>query len=360
MIVIQNLSASFGSFLLQNISLRLERGRTLVILGPSGAGKTMLLEAVMGVRAPKTGRVYINGQDVSSLPPEARRISYIPQDIALFPHLGVRANILFGLQSRSSQTADAPQIDWLIDRLGLGPLINREDVASLSGGEQQRVALARALVVEPQVLFLDEPFSALDRLNRLDVVELLRAVKQRLGTTVVHVTHDFEEASALADDIAIVQEGQIVQHGERDAVFSRPANRSIAIFLLVKNILPADTLPLEFPSGNRRPQWVGIRPEEVVLLSEADDRSNCFETRVEEAIPLHGRWSVRLAVREGLTLEAFVSANQFRILRPEPGHRLVAHLPPEAIICLEEKGQAEAIMSGGQRASQPEPARQKE
>jgi len=280
--------------------------------------------------------VYINGQDVSWLPPEARRISFIPQDIALFPHLGVRENILFGLRSRSHCAAAAPQFDWLIDRLGLGPLIDRDDIESLSGGEQQRVALARALVVEPHVLFLDEPFSALDRLSRLDVVELLRAVKQRLGTTVVHVTHDFEEASALADDIAVVQGGQIVQHGERDAVFSRPANRSIAIFLLVKNILPAGALPLEFPSGNRRPQWVGIRPEEVVLLSEADDRPNCFETRVEEVIPLHGRWSIRLEVRGGITLDAFVSANQFRTLRPEPGHRLVAHLPPETIVCLDE------------------------
>lgn len=340
MIAIEHLSASFGSFRLEDISLQVGPRRTLVILGPSGAGKTLLLETIMGVRRPDAGRVRIDGVDILRLPPEERRISYIPQDLALFPHLGVRDNILFGLRARSRRR-DAPpsRLDELVARLGLASLLDRPDVQSLSGGERQRVALARALIVEPRVLFLDEPFSALDRVSRLEALTTLRSLKADLGTTVVHVTHDLEEASALSDDLGIIMDGRVVHHGARDEVLHRPKNRAIASLLLMKNILPAGALTVALEGGAPGSRWLAIRPEEVVLLEHDDGRPNCFGARVLDAVLLASRWAIVLALSGPggeVKVEAALQPGRFRALRPEAGRRLVVHLPPEAIVPLEE------------------------
>ena len=340
MIAIEHLSARFGSFRLDDISLAVAPGRTLAILGPSGAGKTLLLETIMGVRRPEAGRVLVLGRDLLGLPPEERQISYIPQDPSLFPHLGVRGNILFGLRARSRALRQPPaRFDTLVERLGLAPVVERREIASLSGGERQRVALARALIVAPRVLFLDEPFSALDRVSRLDALMTLRAVRAELGTTVVLVTHDLEEASALADDLAVILDGRLAQHGERDDVLSRPKSRLVASLLLLKNILPADVLPLELSAGERRMRWLAIRPEELVLLEDAGGRPNCFPARVLDTVHLASRWAIELALlgpTGEVEVEAALQPGRFRVLQPSVGRELVVHLPPEAIVPLDE------------------------
>jgi ABC-type Fe3+/spermidine/putrescine transport system ATPase subunit len=340
MISIEHLSARFGSFKLDDISLEVGSGRTLVVLGPSGAGKTLLLETIMGVRRPEAGRVSIDGRDLLGLPPEERRISYIPQDLALFPHLSVRDNILFGLRARSRAGGQATVLfDMLVERLGLAPVVDRREVLNLSGGERQRVAIARALIIEPRVLFLDEPFSALDRVSRLEALMTLRLVKQELGTTIVLVTHDLEEASALGDDLAILMAGQLVQRGTRDEVLLRPRSRSVASFLLVKNILPAAALPLVLREGARESRWLAIRPEEIVLLEGADGRPNCFPARVLDTVLLASRWGIELALSGptgDVRVEAALQPGRFRVLQPTVGRELVAHLPPEGIVSLDE------------------------
>ncbi len=337
MIRIEELSVRFGDFHLRDISLELPTGRTLALLGPSGAGKSVLLETLMGVRSPETGRVLLEGVDAGKLPPEARNIAYIPQDLALFPHLTVRENILFGLRARRrplSEETVAP----LVERLQLESVIDRKDVSGLSGGERQRVSLARALAVEPRVLFLDEPFSALDQVRRMDAVELLRDVKSRLDTTVVLVTHDLEEASALANDVAVLLDGTVAQHGTRDEVFNRPNSRQVASFPKMKNILERDELPVVTGERDAHSRWVGIRPEETVLLTEAAGRPNCFPAVVEDAVLLATRWSIRFRVPVGtrnVQIEASLQPGRFRVLKPLPGRELIVHLPPEAIVGLD-------------------------
>ena len=259
MIRIEGLNVRFGDFHLRDLSLELPAGRTLAVLGPSGAGKSVLLETVMGVRPPESGRVLIAGVDVGQLPPESRNIAYIPQDLSLFPHLSARENILFGLRARRRQVS-GERLEWLLERLHLRGLVDRADVMSLSGGERQRVAVARALAVEPRVLFLDEPFSALDRRRRLDTVELMRDVTGRLNTTVVLVTHDLEEASALADDVAVLLDGSLAQHGPRDKVFNHPQNRRVASFLLMTNIIEREHLPVLCDGTAPDSRWIGVRP----------------------------------------------------------------------------------------------------
>lgn len=338
MIHIEDLAVSFGDFHLSQVSLKLERGRTLAVLGPSGAGKSVLLETLMGVRVPARGRVVIDGADVSSLPPEARDIAYIPQDLALFPHMNVRENLLFGLHARGRRD-DHGVLEELSSALQLEALLDRQDVATLSGGEQQRVALARALAVEPKVLFLDEPFSALDRMRRFEAVELLRGLAARLGTTIVLVTHDLEEASALADDVAILLDGRLAQHGERDEVFNRPANRRVASFLMMVNLIERADLPVQCDSPEPKSRWFGIRPEETVLLTESDGRPNCFEATVEEAVLLASRWSIRFRIstaKGSVPITASLQPGRFRVLQPTKGRELIVHLPPEAVVELHE------------------------
>lgn len=338
MIQIEDLTVQFGDFQLRELCLELAAGRTLAVLGPSGAGKSVLLETLMGVRAPQAGRVLIHGTDARELPPEAREIAYIPQDLALFPHLSVRDNILFGARARG-RSSDTRQLSWLVERLQLEEVFERKSVLGLSGGERQRVALARALAVEPRVLFLDEPFSALDRERRRDAVELLRDVKSRLGTTIVLVTHDLEEASLLADDVAVLLDGRLAQHGSRDVVFNHPVSRRVARFLLMSNILERACLPVVTVDGHAESRWIGIRPEEIVLLTEAGERPNCFDAVVEEAVQLATRWSIRFRVSIGgrvVKIEASLQPGRFRVLRPLAGRELVVHLPPEAIVGLDE------------------------
>jgi ABC-type Fe3+/spermidine/putrescine transport system ATPase subunit len=336
MIRIEGLNVRFGDFHLRDLSLELPAGRTLAVLGPSGAGKSVLLETVMGVRPPESGRVLIAGVDVGQLPPESRNIAYIPQDLSLFPHLSARENILFGLRARRRQVS-GERLEWLLERLHLRGLVDRADVMSLSGGERQRVAVARALAVEPRVLFLDEPFSALDRRRRLDTVELMRDVTGRLNTTVVLVTHDLEEASALADDVAVLLDGSLAQHGPRDEVFNHPQNRRVASFLLMTNIIEREHLPVLCDGTAPDSRWIGVRPEETVLLTESDGRPNCFDAVVEDAVLLATRWSIRFKVPIGdraVRIESSLQPGRFRVLRPEPGKRLIVHLPPEAIVGL--------------------------
>lgn len=337
MIRVEELAVRFGDFHLRDLDIDLAEGRTLAVLGPSGSGKSVLLETIMGVRPPAAGRVLIAGVDAAGLPPEARDIAYIPQDLALFPHLSVRDNILFGVRARRRSTPK--DLDDLIERLRLRDVFDRRDVLSLSGGERQRVALARALAVEPKVLFLDEPFSALDRGRRLDAVDLLRDVTSRLGTTVVLVTHDLEEASALADDVAVLLDGRLAQHGTRDQVFDRPRSREVARFLLMVNIFERAELPVTCGSHDSDSRWIGIRPEETVLLTEPEGRPNCFHAVVEHAVLLATRWSIRFRVAMNgheVRIEASLQPGRFRVLRPEPGRELFVHLPPEAIVALNE------------------------
>jgi ABC-type Fe3+/spermidine/putrescine transport system ATPase subunit len=230
-ISIESLCCTFGDFALRDISLQIEKGSYWVILGPSGCGKSVLLQTIAGFFSPIKGRIRVGGSDITQLPPERRKMGLVFQQSALFPHKSVRENIAYGLRARKIPAeAVARKVDALIERLGLGSILSRP-VATLSGGEAQRIAVARALAIEPDLLLLDEPMSALDHNTRLELqVELARLHKE-LGLTTLHVTHSREEAAALGDHVAVMLGGRIVQRGLTAEVTTRPRCPFVARFL---------------------------------------------------------------------------------------------------------------------------------
>ena len=225
---ISGLSAQAGSFSLGPVSLDIPPDRVLVVLGPSGAGKTMLLETIAGLRPQRAGQIRLAGTDITSLPPERRRIGLVFQDAALFPHLSVKDNVRFGPRARRSASPDGA--DDLLHRLGIEHLAGRSP-RSLSGGERQRVALARALAIQPGLLLLDEPLSALDQPTREDMRTLLRQLLTELEIPAAHVTHDRDEALSIGDDLAVIVGGQLRQAGPAATVAAEPADPDVARLL---------------------------------------------------------------------------------------------------------------------------------
>ncbi len=238
MIEVRDLYKDWKEFALKDINLAIERGEYFVILGPTGAGKTLLLETIAGFYIPDRGEVWIEGDDVTILPPERRRVGFIYQDYSLFPHLNVEQNIKFGLKLKKSSTPDTNRksVKEIMDWLSISHLANRYP-ATLSGGEQQKVAIARAVAIEPSILLLDEPLSALDLRTKDYLREELKRVKEEFGITMVHVTHDQTEALVLADRIAVMMKGRIMQVGTPHEIFNKPLNEELADFVGIENVL---------------------------------------------------------------------------------------------------------------------------
>jgi peptide/nickel transport system ATP-binding protein len=213
---VEHLSLRLGAFALEDVGFTLGGGETLVILGPSGAGKSTLLETLAGFYRPDCGRICIDGRDVSGALPEARRIGFMFQDYALFPHLTVAQNIQFGMRR-----ADAERTRALLSRFGLSQLAQRRP-HQLSGGEQQRTALARALALDPEVIICDEAVSALDVLVQAQVLNLLADLQANLGLTYLFITHDLAVVRQIADHVCVMEKGRLVETGSTDDVFESP------------------------------------------------------------------------------------------------------------------------------------------
>lgn len=227
-LAVSGLAGRAGSFEVGPIDLTVAAGRVLALLGPSGAGKTMLLETIAGLRPQHAGQIRLAGADLTGVPAERRRIGLVFQDAALFPHLSVRENVRFGPRaSRETSTAGA---DALLRQLGISHLANRSP-RWLSGGERQRVALARALAIKPGLLLLDEPLSALDQPTREDMRVLLQELLADLDIPAVHVTHDRDEALSIGDDLAIITGGHLRQAGPASQVAAEPADQDVARLL---------------------------------------------------------------------------------------------------------------------------------
>jgi len=238
MIALGDISKEWGVFSLRSIDLEIDEGEYLVVLGPTAAGKTLLLELIAGLHRPDEGRIIIDGVDGADLPPEQRKVGFVYQDYVLFPHLSVLDNVAFGARFGQGLPRDEAQraAEVELGRVGVDHLADRSPL-TLSGGERQRVALARALAAKPRVLLLDEPLSALDQTTRDELRGLLRTVHRKTGVTIVHVTHDQSEAASLADRVAVVMDGRLVQTGTVEDVFSHPSTEAVARFVGVENRL---------------------------------------------------------------------------------------------------------------------------
>ena len=228
MIEVRGLHVKAGDFDVRVEELRVGEGEYGIIMGPSGAGKTVLLETIMGFWRPLEGRIVVDGVDVTELPPERRGLSFVPQDYALWPHLTVFENIAYGLRARHVPEGEVRRrVLEVSEVMGIKHLLKR-DPRTLSGGEMQRVALARALVVEPKAVLLDEPLSSLDARTRESVKGFLKELHRRLRFTALHVTHDPIEAAELGDRVAVMVGGRIIQAGTPSEVFGSPESLEVA------------------------------------------------------------------------------------------------------------------------------------
>jgi sn-glycerol 3-phosphate transport system ATP-binding protein len=261
-ISVQNVSKYWGTTrAVDSVSFEATAAALVVLLGPSGCGKSTTLRLIAGLEQVTSGRIFIGGQDVTELPPAKRRISMVFQSYALFPHLTVAENILFGLRVRKVAAAErARRIDRVAAMLGLDALLQRKP-SQLSGGQQQRVALGRAIIAETPVCLMDEPLSNLDAQLRAEMRREIRALQQQLGITMVYVTHDQSEAMSMADHVILMRDGRVEQAAPPAEVYARPATTFAARFIGTPpmNILPGA------PDLGGVGVVFGIRPEDVIL-----------------------------------------------------------------------------------------------
>ncbi|MFD1880500.1 ABC transporter ATP-binding protein [Paracoccus pacificus] len=307
-ITAQQIGKVFGRFTaLEDISLTIGRGEFLTLLGPSGSGKTTFLMILAGFEPATSGKLLLDGRDITDMPPEQRAFGMVFQGYALFPHMSVADNIAFPLkvQGRSAAQIRA-RVDEMVQMVGLTGHADKRP-SGLSGGQQQRVALARALAYEPPVLLLDEPFSALDKNLRGQMQEEMRRIHRQTGTTFVFVTHDQEEALALSTRIAIFEKGKLQQLAPPREVYEQPANRFVAEFLGDINILPVagrdggavmiEGERLGVPGGAG--ENLAIRPEHMHLSTEKTAGANGLPAVVQDFTYLGAETRVALQTAGG-------------------------------------------------------------
>lgn len=288
-IIVQNMTKRFGrTEVLRGIDLTIESGELVALLGPSGSGKTTLLKIIAGLEWPDAGRLQVEGADWLQLAAQDRRIGFVFQHYALFPHMTVRDNIAFGLTvrpraERPGKAVIDAKVDELLEFLQIAPLGERYPL-QLSGGQRQRVALGRALAIQPTVLLLDEPFGALDAAVRRDLRQWLRGVHDATGSTTIFVTHDQEEAFELADRVVVMGEGRIEQIGHADQIVDHPASPFVARFMGATIELPvtltagrAEGEGLDLSRLPRRalpdgPATLFLRPADVTPVPTANGR----------------------------------------------------------------------------------------
>ncbi len=334
MIRVENLSNKWGEFELKKVSLEVKKGEYFVILGPTGAGKTLLLELIVGLYIPNEGKILIDGKDITYDVPEKRNLGFLYQDYSLFPHFSVKKNIEYGMKLRKVPKNEIDEkIKELSKMFKIQNLMDR-DVMTLSGGEQQRVALARALAINPQVLLLDEPFSALDENTKAKLISDMKDLHRKEGITFIHVTHSQEEAILLADRIGIMMNGTIVQVGTPDDIFYKPITKEIASFVKIENIwegkviekkaeeMTVDvkgkkiiTLSDHFKVGEG--VRLIIRPEDIILGKGDTSARNEFRGKVTSVIK-HGFYNI-VRIDCGFEVEAAVTKQSIENLDIKEG-----------------------------------------
>ncbi len=320
MLRLEHVFKRLGDFQLKDINIEVAEGEYFLILGPTGAGKTAVLETIAGLYRPDQGGIWFGSKNLSKLYPEQREVGFVYQDYALFPHLTVAENIIFGLKVRKTPEREAEgKLYDIAAMLGIEHLYERYPF-SLSGGEQQRVALARALIISPRILLLDEPLSALDPCTKEMMQDELKKIHSTFNTTVLHITHDFSEALSLADRVAVMKDGAIVQVGRPSEIFCRPKNAFVANFVGMKNIfkgeISGNKVALESGvrfgviTAQRGAVTIAIRPEDISVSRKplVDEGLNQFNGRV---ISLQDKGVLcKLTIDVGVVLTCLVLTSQ--------------------------------------------------
>ncbi len=338
-LLIRGINKNFGPVeAVKEVSLHVQEGEFFTLLGPSGCGKTTLLRIIAGLEMADSGNVILGGEDITSFPATKRQVNTVFQSYALFPHLTIFENVAFGLRSRKFPRNEVEnRVSKRLEMLGLQDMAQRHP-HQLSGGQQQRVALARALVNEPKVLLLDEPMSALDAKLRAQVQVELRRLQRKLGQTFILVTHDQSEAMVVSDQIAVMNQGRIIQFGSPKDVYERPKTQFVAEFLGAANLLRGRKKDGGLETGfgllvlDREPAWeegsVAIRPERM-RITDVKASVNGFKARVREAI------------YRGTDLDLWLDPGPLRVRTAahreyEVGDDVWLEFPKEALVILDE------------------------
>ena len=348
---IDGVSKLFGDVrAVDDISLDIAEGELFFLLGPSGCGKTTLLRLLAGFYYPDGGRIFFGDRDITDVPPHQRRTGMVFQNYALWPHMTVRENLAFGLEMHNVATQERrARVAKALDMVQMTEYGDRSP-NQLSGGQQQRVALGRALVLEPDVVLMDEPLSNLDAKLRLEMREQIKRIHERLGLTMVYVTHDQSEALSMASRIAVMLDGRIVQIGAPREIYNRPASRFVADFIGETNLIQGKVaevggrIVVETASGRLQstvaPEgltvgdsvWCSIRPERLSVLDEGAASGNALAGDVVRAVYLgsHEQYFVKLA--DGTELKAV--EYDARTAKASAGQTVRLGCAPEDIVLL--------------------------
>ena len=318
-LVFENLTRRFGSFTaVNNVSLAIEKGETFSLLGPSGCGKTTLLRMAAGFDTPDSGRILLDGKDITALPPNKRPVNTVFQSYALFPHLSIRENITFGPRiARRSKAETAADLERMLNLVDLTAHADKKP-AQLSGGQKQRVAIARALINRPEVLLLDEPLAALDLKLRQRLLMELDAIHDEVGITFIYVTHDQGEAMSISDRIAVMNRGDIEQIGSPSRIYEAPRTSFVAAFIGDTNFIDGHAaaqidarfsrcsvkslgeiiIERDKPIAPGDPIYLSLRPEKILVSPEKTEPSpleNAFPGIIEDIVYFgsHTRYWVR-------------------------------------------------------------------
>lgn len=349
---ITDIRKSFGaSVAVEDFNLAVERGEFVSFLGPSGCGKTTTLRMVAGFEKPTSGQIVIDGADVTNVAPNRRNVGMVFQSYALFPNMTVAENIGFGLKIARRPAAEIrTRVEELLRIIHMQEF-GRNYPYQLSGGQQQRVALARALAIQPKLLLLDEPLSALDAKIRASLRQEIRDIQRQLGITTIYVTHDQEEAMALSDRIVVMSRGRIEQIGAPFAIYNYPATRFVASFVGTLNLLQATVIDgatgklqidgQEIRIASPLPQQrtgssvgIAIRPELIELDGHADSTANRLNGMVADVTFLGPIVRVKLRFSEHtLNIDLF---NNPQLQPPSPGAPLTVRFTPDSCLVLND------------------------
>ena len=346
----ENLNKRFGGFSLKEITLEVSPGDYYVLLGRSGAGKTLLLELICGLTTPDSGHIFLDGEEITSAKAQQRAIGLVFQDFALFPHYTVRENIAYPLKVRRLPKEDIDiRVRHAAEEMNITPLLSRKPY-NLSGGEKQRVALARTLVTAPKILLLDEPMASVDASLKDSIRRMLRRLN-RDGQTIVHVTHDFGEAISLANRVGVMHNGMIIQEGTPLDVFNHPVNRFVARYAGIKNFfrvtfvtsyknclgITEKTTKFRVPRADYPASGLLIIGSSEVLLSRQGApgvQMNNIHGIIDDVVP--SATGYEITVNAGDYFYVDITHREMEENNFIPGEKVLVSFPPEALRILDE------------------------
>jgi molybdate/tungstate transport system ATP-binding protein len=345
MLELKNISLSYSGFKLSDISFSVDEGEYFILLGKSGAGKSMILEMIAGLTIPDSGQIFLNGRSIEKIKPQFRKVGLVFQDHAIFPHMNVRENIGYALKNKKLTLSEkSSRVKVIAESMHIGDLLERKP-SLLSGGELQRVALARTMVQKPQVLLLDEPLASIDSTLKINLRSLLRQIN-RQGQTIVHVTHDFDEAISLANHIAVIDNGCIIQTGTPEEVFGSPRSEFIANFVGIRNffkvnihpgnsgctvVLGPDLTVVSTENISTTTGYMLLRSEDITLSQENYQSSalNNFKGIVVEIAP--SRTGADVTIDIGVHLHAAISNQSLQNLSITESKEIWTHFKAAAV-----------------------------